>query len=166
MKNRLFYLLLIFVTSSIFSQGTSSIIYETGTNIEIGDGADVCADVITVNGTSSGNGTFCDSPVGVDEVDLGIPSEFVLEQNYPNPFNPATTIRFSISSASRVNITVSNVLGQQVMELVNDIRSAGNHEITFNANNLATGVYLYKINAISIDGKTSFTNTRKMILMK
>lgn len=52
------------------------------------------------------------------------------------------------------------------MELVNDIRSAGNHEITFNANNLSTGVYLYKINAISIDGKTNFTNTRKMILMK
>ncbi len=101
-----------------------------------------------------------------DVNDNRIVHEFALNQNYPNPFNPATTIRFSVASASRVNITVSNVLGQQVMELVNDIRSAGNHEITFNANNLATGVYLYKINAISIDGKTNFTNTRKMILMK
>ncbi|KUG26232.1 hypothetical protein ASZ90_003929 [hydrocarbon metagenome] len=101
-----------------------------------------------------------------DVNDNGIVHEFALEQNYPNPFNPATTIRFSVASASRVNITVSNVLGQQVMELVNDLRSAGNHEITFNANNLATGVYIYKINAISIDGKTNFTNTRKMILMK
>ncbi|MCF8242233.1 MAG: T9SS type A sorting domain-containing protein [Melioribacteraceae bacterium] len=95
-----------------------------------------------------------------------IPREFTLYQNYPNPFNPATTIRFSIASASTVTITVSNLLGQLVMELVNDIRSAGNHEITFNANNLATGVYLYKINAVGIDGKTNFASTRKMILMK
>lgn len=101
-----------------------------------------------------------------DVNDNGIVYEFALGQNYPNPFNHATTIRYSIASDSRVNITVSNVLGQQVMELVNDIRSAGNHEITFNANNLSTGVYLYKINAISIDGKTNFTNTRKMIFMK
>jgi len=101
-----------------------------------------------------------------DVNDNGIVYEFALGQNYPNPFNPATTIRFSIASDSRVNITVSNVLGQLVMELVNDNRSAGNHEITFNANDLATGVYLYKINAVSIDGKTNFTNTRKMILMK
>ena len=95
-----------------------------------------------------------------------IPKVFALYQNYPNPFNPSTTIRFSIASASTVTITVSNVLGQLVMELVNGIRSEGNHKITFNANDLAAGVYLYKINAVGIDGKTNFTDTRKMILMK
>jgi len=119
------------------------------------------------------DGTFAYSKIVTVDIstitdvnDDGIVYEFALDQNYPNPFNPTTTIKFSVASSSRVNITISNVLGQQVMELVNDIRLEGKHEVVFKANNLATGVYLYRINAVSIDGKTSFTNTRKMILMK
>ena len=96
----------------------------------------------------------------VVNIDLGNQTEYTLEQNYPNPFNPSTKITYSIPRASDVKITVFNLLGQEIKTLVNETKEAGIHEINFNAQNLNSGVYLYKIEA------GSYIQTRKMTLIK
>jgi len=75
------------------------------------------------------------------------PSEYLLKQNYPNPFNPSTTISFSIPKTSFVTIKVYDVLGREVTTLVNEEKSPGNYSVNFNASNLPSGVYLYRIQA-------------------
>jgi hypothetical protein len=94
------------------------------------------------------------------KVDLRNLSTFSLDQNYPNPFNPSTTIKFSLPTASNVKITIFNLLGQEIQTLVDETKEAGIHEINFNAQNLNSGVYLYKIEA------GSFLQIRKMTLVK
>jgi hypothetical protein len=94
------------------------------------------------------------------EVTLNLPVIFSLQQNYPNPFNPATQIRYSIPKDGFVSLKVYNTLGQQVRELVNGIIKAGNHEVLFDASGLASGIYLYQLNA------GSHIQTQKMILLK
>ena len=94
------------------------------------------------------------------QVDLENLSTFSLDQNYPNPFNPSTTIKFSLPTASNVKITIFNLLGQEIQTLVDETKEAGIHEINFNAQNLNSGVYLYKIEA------GSYIQTRKMTLIK
>lgn len=96
----------------------------------------------------------------VKQISEMTPSEFTLEQNYPNPFNPSSTIRFALKQASDVKLVVTNALGQQVASLVNSKLETGQHEVTFNASKLSSGTYFYTITA------GSFTQTRKMILMK
>ncbi len=95
-------------------------------------------------------------------------SAFFLEQNYPNPFNPTTTIKFSIPNDQFVSLTIHNILGEKVATLVNNKMSAGNYGVNFNAANLASGVYIYKL-SVGYDGSNSgnnFISTKKMILMK
>ncbi len=94
------------------------------------------------------------------EVTVGTPVAFELAQNFPNPFNPSTNIQFSIPEASQVNLTVYNLLGEEVASLVSGIVSAGVHNISFDASNLNSGMYIYKIEA------GSFVATRKMMLLK
>jgi hypothetical protein len=89
-----------------------------------------------------------------------LPREFALAQNYPNPFNPATTIRFSLASASPANVTVYDITGREVATLINQSLPAGVHELDFQADNLPAGVYLYRLTT------ASFTDTKKMILLK
>jgi len=96
----------------------------------------------------------------VIEVDLGSPTKFELSQNYPNPFNPSTTISFSLPQSGNVKLTVYNLLGEQVAELVNGFREAGIYTINFNAENFNSGFYIYKIEA------SSFIKSRKMILIR
>ncbi len=90
----------------------------------------------------------------------GMPQGFVLYQNYPNPFNPTTTIRYSLPHRAHVALTVFNLLGQQVAELVDGEIEAGYHEIQFNAGNLASGVYFYLLQA------GSFVETKKLLLTR
>jgi len=90
----------------------------------------------------------------------GIPVEFVLEQNYPNPFNSQTAIRFSLANRTFVNLSVFNVLGQEVARLLSRQFDAGTHTTTFDAAGLTSGLYLYRISA------GSFTQTRKLLLVK
>ena len=96
----------------------------------------------------------------VIEVDLGTPGKFELSQNHPNPFNPTTTIKFSLPQSGNVKLTVYNLLGEQVAELVNEFREAGVHTINFNASDFNSGVFIYKLEA------NSFVLARKMTLIK
>ncbi len=94
-----------------------------------------------------------------------LPAVYSLEQNYPNPFNPSTQINFSLAVDSRVSLKVFDVLGRQVAELVNNNLTAGQHNINFNASNLSSGVYFYRLEAKGVNGK-NFTSIKKMILTK
>jgi hypothetical protein len=94
------------------------------------------------------------------EADLGTPKTFELSRNYPNPFNPSTTIRYSLPKAGNVKLTVYNILGQEVVTLVNEFKEAGVHTVNFNASELNSGLYIYKLHA------GSFNQTRKMMLIK
>ncbi len=87
-------------------------------------------------------------------------SDFSLSQNYPNPFNPDTKIEYYIPVKEFVELSVYNVLGQKITTLVNDIKTAGLHTINFNAGNLSSGMYFYKITA------GDFSSLRTMILLK
>jgi hypothetical protein len=91
---------------------------------------------------------------------VNIPEEFSLSQNYPNPFNPTTNIRFSIPEASAVNIKVYDIIGREVATIINNNFAAGVHEVSFNAVNLNSGVYVYRISS------KNFSSSKKMILMK
>jgi hypothetical protein len=121
-----------------------------------------------VSGTYSANmyGTICSGnwgPVGplvsVDDRSR-IPGQYALSQNYPNPFNPSTTIQYALPSRSQVTLTIYNTLGQIVRELVNGEMEAGYHSVEFDGSNLASGVYLYRMQA------GSFVQTRKLILLR
>ena len=94
------------------------------------------------------------------EVEITSPLEFTLEQNYPNPFNPSTVIKYSISETGFVILNVYNLLGTKIAELVNDVQQAGKYEVSFDASNLASGIYVYSLQS------GSFNSVKKMILMK
>lgn len=89
-----------------------------------------------------------------------LPFEYSLSQNYPNPFNPVTKIQYSIKNSGNVSLKVFNILGQEVVTLVNEFKKVGQHQVDFNASKLASGVYFYQIHA------GSFLSTKKMLLIK
>jgi predicted CXXCH cytochrome family protein len=99
------------------------------------------------------------TPTGVEQEE-GIPVVYKLAQNYPNPFNPSTTIKFSIPKVSDVKITIFDAIGREVEELVNEQMDAGNYSLNWNATNLSSGIYLYRIET------GSFVDIKKMILLK
>lgn len=96
----------------------------------------------------------------VEQTGSEVPETFVLDQNYPNPFNPVTTIRFALPSASHALLTVYNILGQQVAVPVNRDLSAGSYEIRFEAHELPSGVYFYRLET------EDAARVRSMILLK
>jgi hypothetical protein len=99
------------------------------------------------------------------EVDVLAPAQFSLDQNYPNPFNPSTQIAFSLAVDSKVSMKIFNILGQEVANLVNGNIAAGSHTATFNASQLNSGVYMYRLEATGVDGR-NFVDIKKMILTK
>jgi hypothetical protein len=102
----------------------------------------------------------------VQKDNSSMPSEFSLMQNYPNPFNPSTVIKYALPVNSQVKLTVYNVLGKEVMELVNNSQTAGFHEVNFDGSSLSSGVYFYQITAKASDGSRNFREVKKLILMK
>jgi len=103
--------------------------------------------------------TTTDMSVDVED-EVGVPEQFVLEANYPNPFNPQTTIGFAVPQASSVRLVVYDVLGREVARLVEGTLPAGRHEAMFEATQLPSGVYLYRLEA------GGFVQTRRMLLLK
>ena len=97
-------------------------------------------------------------PNGVE--DGMVAADYRLEQNYPNPFNPTTKISYALQNPELVSLKVFDVLGREVASLVNQYQTAGNHKVSFNAANLASGIYFYKLEA------GSFQSIKKLILLK
>jgi hypothetical protein len=100
-----------------------------------------------------GNGTS-------NETVTGLPKSFDLKQNYPNPFNPTTSIAFDLPHAANVTLTVYDMLGRKVGTLISERMNAGKHTATFDASRLASGMYIYRIEA------GSFESIKKMMLIK
>ncbi|KAB2839942.1 MAG: T9SS type A sorting domain-containing protein, partial [Melioribacteraceae bacterium] len=98
----------------------------------------------------------------IEIINDNIPNEFELYQNYPNPFNPTTTISFAIPVGTQyaAYLQVFDILGREVITLVNENLQPGNYTINFDAGNLSSGVYFYKLTS------GSFTQTKKMMLIK
>jgi predicted acyl esterase len=98
-------------------------------------------------------------PTADNDINLN-PDKFELAQNYPNPFNPATTINYSIPSAGNISLKIYDIAGREVASLVNGYMESGIHSINFNAQNLSSGIYFYKLSA------PGFTEVKKMVLVK
>jgi len=96
----------------------------------------------------------------ISENQNNLPNDYSLLQNYPNPFNPATTISYAIPLQSFVSLKVYDILGNEVAVLVNEEKQAGNYEVRFDASNLSSGVYLYRLQV------KDFTELKKMILLR
>ncbi len=94
-----------------------------------------------------------------DESEI-IPGAYQLSQNFPNPFNPTTNIKFAIPNSGNVKLSVYNILGQEVAQLVNEFKEAGSHNVTWNASNLSSGIYIYRLES------AGQIITKKMTLLK
>ncbi len=108
------------------------------------------------------DGTSFLAPVStsIDEGTSSLPTQFELKGNYPNPFNPTTKISYSVPSNSEVQLAVYDMLGRQITTLVNGVKTPGNYTVNFDATNLSSGMYLYRLQA------GNFTQTQKMMLVK
>ncbi|TRZ64446.1 T9SS C-terminal target domain-containing protein, partial [bacterium] len=89
-----------------------------------------------------------------------IPNKYSLAQNYPNPFNPVTKINYALPKQGFVTLKVFDILGREVKTLVNEMKSAGSYSVEFNGNELASGVYFYRLES------NKFTDVKRMLLIK
>lgn len=103
-------------------------------------------------------------PIGISPISNVLPKSFNLQQNYPNPFNPTTNIKFDVASSGFAKLVVFDILGREVATLVSEELKAGQYAVNYNAANLPSGVYLYRL---TVDGTNStFVDTKKLILVK
>jgi hypothetical protein len=99
--------------------------------------------------------------IGKKEINNLIPTEYSLSQNYPNPFNPTTKINFDLPEDGKVNLIVYDILGREIIKLVNDeFKTAGKYSTEFKGINLASGVYFYRLET------NDFVQTKRMVLIK
>jgi aryl-phospho-beta-D-glucosidase BglC (GH1 family) len=131
-----------------------------GPNINLTAGKHVLQIQFLTGGFNFNNMEFSLLSTDVCEEKNNKPNEYELQQNYPNPFNPVTNISYNIPESGMVNVSVYNITGQKVAELVNEEKQAGRYNIQFNAANLASGVYYYRINV------NQFTSTHSMVVLK
>lgn len=102
-----------------------------------------------------------DNPlVNVTQTSTGVPEKFILSQNFPNPFNPSTKINYELPISNYVTLKIFDMMGREVYELVNANQNAGSYSVMFNASNLSSGIYYYKLSA------GEFVETKKMLLVK
>jgi hypothetical protein len=128
------------------------------TDLPTGDG---CTAAWTA--TSPGyrtNMCFTIGPLGTEHNSIEVPTTYSLKQNYPNPFNPVTKISYDIPKQGLVTMKVYDILGRQVRELVNEVKGAGSYSVDFNATDLSSGVYFYKLEA------NGFSDIKRMMLIK
>ncbi|HPG39556.1 MAG TPA: sugar-binding protein [bacterium] len=121
--------------------------------------------VNAITGVANDSAEVWYNPAGITKVSVKenptmVASEFKLLQNYPNPFNPTTTISFSIVKNGMVRLTVFDILGREVSTLVNEVKPAGSYDVSFDAHELASGVYFYKLES------NNNVKTQKMLLIK
>lgn len=97
-----------------------------------------------------------------------LPGTFSLGQNYPNPFNPTTVIGYQLPVMSKVSLKVYDILGREVVALMNEIKPAGNYSVRWSAQGMPSGIYFYRLvaNAIPSGKAGSFVETRKLVLLK
>jgi len=105
-------------------------------------------------------GAFYSHQVDAEPLSMSLPTEFALHANWPNPFNPTTTIRYDVKQTGRVQLTIFNLLGQEVTRLVDSRHVAGTYTASWNANNFPSGMYLCRMEA------PGFVQTRKLVLVK
>jgi Secretion system C-terminal sorting domain len=154
-------------TSNIMQDSLT--VYPDSLRVRIITSGGVTSGVYTVSVVGAGsNGTPAHkrtitlnvNPVGLTQNKNEVPDKYELFQNYPNPFNPVTNIRFNIAIAGRVKLTVFDINGRIAAELANSVYHAGKYEVNFNAENLSSGVYFYKLET------TGFSDVKKMLLVK
>ncbi len=180
MKNILFVFILLFnariaaqnsqVNWSSFSTGFGN---STSVNLSV---RSITGQPLFGNGSNSttniGSGFFYNpNTTGiittVEEYKNNIPSIYKLQQNYPNPFNPSTKINWQLPISSFVSLKVYDVLGNEVVILVNEEKPAGTYEVTWNATNLPSGVYFYRLQVYPANsGTENFVDTKKTLLLK
>jgi len=156
------------LTDTVYSLDWQNILNKNTTykwTIEVTDGKSYVASVDTFSFSLG-------IPTAIAENDFEIPNEFALMQNYPNPFNPVTTIKYSLSKylnsntpggppvSREVTLIIYDILGKEVITLVEEIQQPGNYEVQLNASELTSGIYFYRLSA----GK--YVETKKMVLMK
>lgn len=132
-------------------------------NIEVGVPTQFFHRANTSDGKTivEGNGSSVTLTRGtLTNIDSELPISFGLDQNYPNPFNPVTSINYQVAESRMVSVRVYDMLGREVATLVNDVQQAGSYSIAFDASNLSSGIYIYRM--VSGD----FVQTRKMTIMK
>ena len=98
--------------------------------------------------------------IGISENQNQVPLRSTLFQNYPNPFNPTTTINYYIAKPTLVKITIYDLLGKQLSVIMEENKNAGHHNVTFNSDGLASGVYFYEIEA------GDYIEAKKMVILK
>jgi endoglucanase len=159
-----------YITGSMFKHGSIPFYWDNGGIDNFGMG---------IFNRSSGNQAYPDIiETIIDAVDTNKvssvnenvspkPSRFSLSQNYPNPFNPETTIEYQVPKLSHVTIRVYDILGNQIALLINERKQAGKYQVRFNPSNLSSGVYFYKMEAVSADSKENpYIEIKKLILVK
>ncbi|MBN1997237.1 fibronectin type III domain-containing protein [candidate division KSB1 bacterium] len=161
----------------VYAEGVKKIsgLYSDGGSFNQQDFTVVVADgqlTLDIVHSQSSTGTWrinaleiASTTAGVTDEDQFAPSQFYLEQNYPNPFNPETKIRFRIKEKSHVTLIVYNVLGKKITTLCDESKSPGYYEINWKADNVSSGIYFYRIEAIDIFGNR-FSDVKKCMMMK
>ena len=106
-------------------------------------------------------------PAPMDGTLLALPQQFALDQNYPNPFNPSTIISYELPAESRVRLTIYNLLGREIVTLVNGNQDAGFKSVEWNASNVASGIYFYRLTVSTATGSNEvFTQLKRMMHLK
>jgi hypothetical protein len=130
---------------------------DSNTGIAIGDHG-------TILRTTTGGTTWIeDEPSSI----VQIPKQFTLSQNYPNPFNPSTTISFTLPSKSFISLKIYDLLGREVATLASEVLSAGRYTRQWNAMNMPSGVYFYRLQVYpDAVGTGSYSETKKLVLIR